>query len=100
MFSSKLTSITTLLLSEAYSSSSKYISLGNLIVDRQAFRELIQEDFNPDAVTAELARLTGDNDYRSRMLADYADIRAALGGAGASRSVAKAMIESLTETND
>lgn len=78
----------------------KYISLGNLIIDRPAFRELIQEDFNPDAVTAELARLTGDNDCRSRMLADYADIRAALGGAGASRSVAKAMIESLTETND
>lgn len=73
----------------------KYISLGNLIIDRPAFRELIQEDFNATEVTAELGKLTQDNEYRSRMLADYADIRRALGTSGASRAVARSIITSL-----
>ena len=74
----------------------KFISLGNLIIDRQAFRELIQEDFTADAVVEEVRRLTGDAEYRARMLSDYSDIRSALGGSGASRAVAAAMIKELT----
>jgi lipid-A-disaccharide synthase len=72
-----------------------YISLGNLIVGREAFRELIQEDFTADAVVAEVRRLTGDDAYRARMMSDYADIRSALGGTGASRDVAREMIKLL-----
>ena len=72
-----------------------FISLGNLIVGREAFRELIQEDFTADAVAEEVRRLTGDADYRSRMLDDYRDIREALGGTGASRAVAEAMIKEI-----
>jgi len=73
----------------------RFISLGNLCIDRGAFRELIQEDFNPDAVVAEVRRLVEDADYRARMLADYAEIRQSLGGSGASRAVARAMIDEL-----
>ena len=73
----------------------KYISLGNLCLDRPAFRELIQEDFTADAVTDEVRRLVEDAPYRERMLADYADIRQSLGGSGASRAVARAMMEEL-----
>jgi len=73
----------------------RFISLGNLCVDREAFRELIQEDFNPDAVVAEVRRLVEDGAYRDRMLADYADIRQSLGGSGASRAVARAMVDEL-----
>ena len=36
-----------------------------------------------------------NQERRARMLADYADIREALGGTGASSAVAKAMIEEL-----
>ena len=72
-----------------------YISLGNLIVGREAFRELIQEDFTADAVVAEVRRLTADDAYRARMMSDYADIRSALGGTGASRAVAREMIKLL-----
>jgi lipid-A-disaccharide synthase len=75
----------------------KYISLGNLCLDRLAFRELIQEEFTPDAVAAEVQRLVEDGPYRERMLADYADIRESLGGSGASRAVARAMIEELNK---
>ena len=75
----------------------KYISLGNLCLDRLAFRELVQEDFTADAVTAEVQRLVQDDAYRGKMLADYADIRQSLGGSGASRAVAGAMIEELNK---
>lgn len=73
----------------------KYISLGNLCIDRFAFRELVQNDFTADNVTDELRRLISDDVYRSRMLDDYAAIRQSLGGTGASRAVAKAVIDSL-----
>ena len=75
----------------------KFISLGNLIINRGAFRELIQEDLNVTAVTDEILRILKDDTYRDRMLADYADIRSTLGGGGASVSVARAMIEELTK---
>ncbi len=74
----------------------KYISLGNLIIDRLAFRELIQEDFNATSLTAEMDRLLHDKAYRQRQIEDYAAIREALGSAGASREVAKAMIKELS----
>ncbi len=73
----------------------KYISLGNLCVDREAFRELIQEDFTAEAASEEIRRLVEDAAYRDRMLADYAEIRHLLGGSGASRAVARAMIEEI-----
>ena len=73
----------------------KFISLGNLILDRQVFRELIQSDFNAAAVYAELERLTQDARYRQQMIEDYAEIRSKLGGSGASRAIAKAMIDEL-----
>ncbi len=73
----------------------KYISLGNLILDRMAFRELIQFDFTPESVTSEIRRLVEDMEYRKRMKADYADIRSMLGNSGASRAVARAMKEEL-----
>ena len=73
----------------------RYISLGNLIVDRLAFKEYIQNDCNPDALVTEIRDLIENQDRRSAMLAEYADIRSLLGGTGASAAVAKAMIEEL-----
>ena len=73
----------------------RYISLGNLIVDRLAFREFIQDDCNPDMLLTEIRALIEDKEYRERMLSDYADIRQALGGSGASAAVARSMIDLL-----
>ena len=73
----------------------KFISLGNLCLDRAAFRELIQEDLTGPAVADEVRRLVEDAPYREKMLADYAEIRRSLGGTGASRAVARAMIEEI-----
>ena len=73
----------------------KYISLGNLIIDKGAFKEFIQDDCNPDMILTEIRTLLENEEYRSKMLSDYADIRNALGGSGASAAVAKAMLEEL-----
>ena len=74
----------------------RYISLGNLIVDKHAFKEFIQHDCNSDALVKEIRDLIENPVRRSAMLADYASIRSALGGTGASAAVARAMIEELS----
>ena len=73
----------------------RHISLGNLIVDRSAFRELIQGDCNAENLVREVRALIEDKEYRSGMLKEYAAIRKALGGSGASRAVAASMIREL-----
>ena len=62
----------------------KFISLANLIIDRPAFRELLQDYFTADNLFDELNRILTDSSYRSRMMADYTEIRRLLGGPGAS----------------
>jgi len=74
----------------------KFISLGNLIIDKYAFREFIQEEFTVENIIQETRRLIEDEPYRNAMIADYADIRKALGGTGASEAVASSMIEELS----
>ena len=73
----------------------RFISLGNLILNRTCFRELLQYYFTPDNVLEEVRRMIEDKEYRDNMLAGYQEIRKALGGRGASAAVAKAMIEEL-----
>ena len=78
----------------------KYISLGNLCLDKLAFREMLQNDFNAEALADELRRLMEDSRYRETMLSDYAAIRESLGGEGASRKVAARMVSILSGTED
>ncbi len=73
----------------------RYISLGNLIIDKLAFKEFIQDDCNPEALVKEIRDLIENEDRRNRMIDDYTDIRNMLGGSGASSAVAKAMLEEL-----
>ncbi|MBR1871709.1 MAG: lipid-A-disaccharide synthase [Bacteroidales bacterium] len=70
---------------------SGYISLGNLILSRRAFKELVQNYFNADNLTVEVRRIMEDDAYRETMLSDYGQIRKSLGGSGASSKVAGAM---------
>ncbi len=73
----------------------KFVSLGNLCLDKEVYKELLQHDFTAKAVCNEVRRLTGDVQYRTAMLKDYASIREALGGSGASEAVAAAMVEEI-----
>ena len=73
----------------------RFISLGNLIIDRLGFKEFIQDECNPDALVEEIRELIENQDRRKKMFRDYSEIRDVLGGSGASSAVAKAMIEEL-----
>lgn len=73
----------------------KYISLANLIIDKPAFKEYLQEYFTSDNLIREVRRILEDERYRQGMMADYDAIRSQLGGVGASRAVAQSMIQEI-----
>ncbi len=73
----------------------KFISLVNLIMDREVVRELIQSDLTVDSLSAELQRLLDDGPYRERMVGDLRDLQQRLGGPGASAKVASAVWKSM-----
>jgi len=73
----------------------RFISLANLIIDRAAFKEYLQHYFTAENLVREVRRLVMDENYRTRMQADYAEIREKLGGTGASDAVAEAMVAEL-----
>lgn len=73
----------------------KFISLVNLIMDREVVRELIQGDLTVESLSTELERLLAEGPYRTQMLADLAELRTRLGGPGASAKVASMLWKSL-----
>jgi lipid-A-disaccharide synthase len=73
----------------------QFISLVNLIMDREVVRELIQGDLTLAGMEAELRRLVDDGPYRTRMCRDLDELRHKLGGPGASAKVASAVWKSL-----
>jgi lipid-A-disaccharide synthase len=72
----------------------KYISLVNLIMDREVVKELIQDDFNTKNLKMELSKIL-DSKNRSRIFADYDELETCLGGEGASEKTAKLIIDAL-----
>ena len=70
-----------------------YISLANLILNKQIFSELIQVDLNPDRLEKELDILLHNETKREEMQQDYAQLRQILGNGGASRMAAKIVLE-------
>ena len=76
----------------------KYISLVNLIADREVVRELVADTFTLENVSHELeAILSGPK--RDEMLQGYEEVWARLGKENAPRNAAKIMIELLTRQN-
>lgn len=65
----------------------KYISLVNLIMDREVVTELIQDDLNTKNLVLELNKIL-EGDSREKMLASYQILREKLGGSGASNVAA------------
>ncbi|MFW6019650.1 MAG: lipid-A-disaccharide synthase [Bacteroidales bacterium] len=70
-----------------------YISIANLIFDREIFKEFIQNECNVPNVSGELYRLLVDQNYRKNMLEDYTLLEQKLGGSGASEYTAKCILK-------
>lgn len=73
----------------------KYISLVNLIMDREIVKELIQQDMTVENISAELNKLLHDTQHRERIIKDYKELKTKLGGIGASKRIAVSMYEHL-----
>ena len=74
----------------------KYISLVNLVADKEVVRELVADTMTVSNVRAELNALLNDSAYRAKMLQEYDRMIEILGPAGASRQAAMKMIELLS----
>ncbi len=70
----------------------EFVSLVNLIVNKEAIRELIQKEATPENAIVEMRRLVHDNYYRSRMVRDYEQLRRILDTGSASENAARLMV--------
>lgn len=73
----------------------KFISLVNLIMDREVVRELIQHECNARQIRDELTLILEGGAKRKNVLADYEIMRQNLGGGGASEKVAQSLLKTI-----
>lgn len=71
-----------------------YISLVNLIMEKEVVTELIQNDFNPKNLKRELDLIL-DEFERIKFFNNYFDLEKKLGGQGASKKTAELIIKSI-----
>ncbi|WP_298898250.1 lipid-A-disaccharide synthase [uncultured Psychroserpens sp.] len=72
----------------------KYISLVNLIMDREVVTELIQGDLNKKRLKKELIKILDKNE-RIKFFIDYYDLEKKLGGKGASQKAAQLIYQNI-----
>lgn len=72
----------------------KYISLVNLILDKEVVTELIQTDFNTKRLQEELSGIL-DPYQRAKLFLDYYDLEKMLGGKGASEKTASLIYKTI-----
>ncbi len=79
----------------------KYVSLVNLVADREVVRELVAADMKLQNVVDELgALLPEDGEKRTAMLGEYSRMMEILGKPGASQRAAEKMVSLLSKNSD
>lgn len=73
----------------------KYISLVNLVMEKEVVKELIQSDLTSDNIAAELEQLLHNGKRQRQLLEDYEDLKDRLGNAGASEKAAGEIYKAL-----
>ena len=73
-----------------------YISLVNLIMNKEVVKELIQNDFNTNNLKKELDK-TLDKFERTKFFMNYYELEKKLGGKGASQKTAELIFNTLKE---
>ncbi|UCS93417.1 lipid-A-disaccharide synthase [Echinicola marina] len=72
-----------------------FISLVNLIVDKEVVRELIQGEYNKEVLLEELRAILGNAQRKAEILEGYNLVRELLGNKSASQETAKMIVESI-----
>lgn len=73
----------------------KYISLVNLILDKESVKELIQGDCKESTIKSEFKRIIIGGDKRDIILKDYQSLKEVLGEGGASKKLASLMLSQI-----
>ena len=73
----------------------KFISLVNLVMDREVVKELIQGDLTEDNLVKELDQLLHNAKRQRKLLEDYVELKDRLGNAGASEKAAEVIMEAM-----
>ncbi len=73
----------------------KYVSLVNLIANREVVRELVAETFSVDNIRRELEAILPNGAKRQQMLSDYEEVHRLLGDSKAADEAARQMINLL-----
>jgi lipid-A-disaccharide synthase len=72
----------------------KYISLVNLILDRELVPEMIQQDFTSEKVGEKLKQIC-EGEVREKQQSGYVELKQKLGGGGASEKAAAIVLEEI-----
>ena len=72
-----------------------WVSLVNIILNREAVKELLQLNFKTQKLVAEMNRILNEPEYYQRIKNDYAELMQKLGKPGASRHAAEKIWEKL-----
>lgn len=75
----------------------KFVSLVNLVADKEVVRELVAADMTLENVKAELGKILADGKERKTMLDEYDRMLEILGEAGASQRAARKIVALLKE---
>lgn len=73
----------------------EYVSLVNLIADREVVTELVAETFSVENIRRELEAILPGGSKRQQMLSDYEEVHSRLGADDAPDRAAELMIELL-----
>jgi len=78
----------------------KYISLVNLILNKPAVKELIQNELTIENLKIEFDKITNNQQFINEIKKNYEELAQKLEGKGASIKTAKSIINQLTKRND
>lgn len=73
----------------------KWVSLPNIILGKEAVKELLQVNMTVEKITAEMEKMLYDESYRNKIENDYKRLHEIMGQPGSSRRAAQKMIEKL-----
>ena len=72
-----------------------YISLVNLVMEKEVVKELIQQEMNSKNIKEELDKILSDSNNRTGILKDYQLLKEKLGGEGASKKTSNLLLKTL-----
>ena len=77
----------------------KFISLVNLVMDKEVVKELIQGEMTEENIVKELELLLHNSKRQRKLLEDYEELKDRLGSAGASEKAAEVITETMKTRN-